>query len=139
MESPSAKASSPAAGFQPIRRAFTIDTNTRRNSPSKQFSSADSPSPAGFRRRSSTFSVDSLSEARKNLQSSTDDLIWPKPDAAGQTRSHDSSAWHSAPLAFALLPALGGMIFQNGSSVVTDIMLLGLAAIFLNWSVRLPW
>jgi hypothetical protein len=23
--------------------------------------------------------------------------------------------------------------------VITDIMLLGLAAIFLNWSVRLPW
>jgi hypothetical protein len=42
-------------------------------------------------------------------------------------------------LAFALLPALGGMFFKNGSSVITDIMLLGLAAIFLNWSVRLPW
>lgn len=31
------------------------------------------------------------------------------------------------------------MLFQNGSSVITDVMLLGLAAIFLNWSVRLPW
>jgi hypothetical protein len=31
------------------------------------------------------------------------------------------------------------MLFQNGSAVVTDIMLLGLAAIFLNWSVRIPW
>lgn len=30
-------------------------------------------------------------------------------------------------------------MFTNGSSVITDVMLLGLAAIFLNWSVRLPW
>lgn len=53
--------------------------------------------------------------------------------------SHESSPWHSAPLAFALLPAVGGMLFTNGSSIITDVMLLGLAAIFLNWSVRLPW
>lgn len=74
---------------------------------------------------------------RKTFQSSTDDLLLPKP--SGSQESHDSSAWHSAPLAFALLPALGGMMFTNGSSVMTDIMLLGLAAVFLNWSVRLPW
>lgn len=30
-------------------------------------------------------------------------------------------------------------MFTNGSYVVTDIMILGLAAVFLNWSVRLPW
>ena len=69
-----------------------------------------------------------------------DDLLLPKPSATGRDAStHDSSAWDSAPLAFALLPALGGMLFTNGSSVITDVMLLGLAAIFLNWSVRLPW
>jgi hypothetical protein len=39
----------------------------------------------------------------------------------------------------ALLPAVGGLFFQNGSAVVTDITLLALAAIFLNWAVRLPW
>ncbi|KAK3062688.1 hypothetical protein LTS18_003552, partial [Coniosporium uncinatum] len=33
----------------------------------------------------------------------------------------------------------GGLFFQNGSLFVTDICLLILAAIFLNWSVRLPW
>lgn len=57
----------------------------------------------------------------------------------GGESKHESSHWDSAPLAFALLPAVGGMLFTNGSSVVTDIILLGLAAIFLNWSVRLPW
>jgi hypothetical protein len=98
----------------------------------------DAPIP-GVRRRSSNFSDYSLREARKSFQSSTDDLLLPKPSARGHESSHDSSPWHSAPLAFALLPAIGGMLFTNGSSIITDVMLLGLAAIFLNWSVRIPW
>lgn len=102
-------------------------------------SATEAPSPAPVRRRSSGFSDYSFNEARRTFQSSTDDLLLPKPSVTGLEHSHDSSAWHSAPLAFALLPALGGMLFKNGSSIITDIMLLGLAAIFLNWSVRLPW
>ncbi|EPE30039.1 hypothetical protein GLAREA_13087 [Glarea lozoyensis ATCC 20868] len=140
VDPPSRKATSSPAGSQPLRRVLTLDENSRRSSPGSRFSpSTDVPSPASNRRRSSNFSVDSISEARRTFQSSTDDLLLPRPDASGKAQSHDSSAWHSAPLAFALLPAVGGMIFQNGSSVVTDIMLLGLAAVFLNWSVRLPW
>jgi len=49
------------------------------------------------------------------------------------------SHWHSAPLVFAILPAIGGLLFQNGSAVVTDILLLGLGSMFLNWCVRSPW
>lgn len=55
-----------------------------------------------------------------------------------EDHGHDSSHWDSAPLAFALLPAIGGLFFTNGNSVITDIMLLGFAAILLNWSVRVP-
>ncbi|KAK0100411.1 hypothetical protein ONS96_007689 [Cadophora gregata f. sp. sojae] len=126
------------------RRVLTTDESSqfRHRPPTNRFStSQDSPSPVqGIRRRSSTFSDYSLREARKSFQSSTDDLLLPKPSATGHdVATHDSSAWDSAPLAFALLPALGGMLFTNGSSVITDVMLLGLAAIFLNWSVRLPW
>ena len=101
-------------------------------------SSTDAPNIAA-RRRSSNFSDYSLNEARRSFKSSTDDLLLPKPSAVGLESGQDSSPWHSAPLAFALLPAIGGMLFQNGSSVITDVMLLGLAAIFLNWSVRVPW
>lgn len=101
----------------------------------------------GIRRRSSNFSDYSLREARRSFQSSTDDLLLPKAgrgggdgDGDGEAEGGDGgSAWQSAPLAFALLPALGGMLFTNGSSIITDVMLLGLAAIFLNWSVRIPW
>lgn len=55
------------------------------------------------------------------------------------TPPDELSHWHSSPLAFAFLPALAGLFFTNGSAFVTDILLLGLAALFLNWSVRLPW
>lgn len=134
--------SSPTPG---IRRAQTVgvggdDTAQFRPRSAHKFSTgsnADSPS-IGIRRRSSNFSDYSLNEARRQFQSSTDDLLLPKP-GTGRDESFPASHWHSAPLAFALLPAVGGMLFKNGSSVVTDIMILGLAAIFLNWSVRLPW
>lgn len=127
--SSSAKSPPPAQG---IRRSFTVDENAQfRNRPSQNRNAGP-----GVRRRSSNISDYSL----KGFQSSTDDLLLPKPSATGHEESrHESSAWDSAPLAFALLPAIGGMLFTNGSSVITDVMLLGLAAIFLNWSVRLPW
>ena len=140
-EPTSAKRSiSPA--INPLRRSLTLDeyAQFRHRPPTNRFpASTDAPSPAAPRRRSSNFSDYSLNEARRTFQSSTDDLLLPKPSTTGIESSQSSSAWHSAPLAFALLPAVGGMLFQNGSSVITDVMLLGLAAIFLNWSVRLPW
>ncbi|KAL8896285.1 MAG: hypothetical protein Q9207_007779 [Kuettlingeria erythrocarpa] len=98
---------------------------------------ADVTSPSR-RRRSSTFS-DSIDDARQSIKSSTDDLLLPRLRSAGLPSQHEPSHWHSTPLALALLPALGGIFFQNGSANVTDITLLGLAAVFLNWSVRLPW
>jgi hypothetical protein len=55
------------------------------------------------------------------------------------TDSDEPSVWLSAPLAFAILPALGGLLFQNGGAYVTDALLLVLGATFLNWCVRAPW
>ncbi|CAL3964615.1 hypothetical protein PZA11_002412 [Diplocarpon coronariae] len=124
-ESRMAERSSSSPAGAPLRRSLAVDEPRQRL-----------PSRLPTRRRSSNFSDSSLREV---LQSSTDDLLLPKPSLTGESTRHDSSAWDSAPLAFALLPALGGMLFTDGSSVITDVMLLGLAAIFLNWSVRLPW
>jgi hypothetical protein len=139
------EAASPKSPTAPVghglRRAQTIDESAQfRHRPStNRFSTNnDAPNPDPTRRRSSNFSEYSLNEIRKNFQSSTDDLLLPRPSSKIHDE-HSPSNWHSAPLAFALLPAIGGMLFQNGSAVVTDIMLLGLAAIFLNWSVRIPW
>ena len=84
---------------------------------------------------------ESLSDARRSLKSSTDEILLPKI-ISNMSNDHDleeSNHWHSLPLALALLPAAGGMMFTNGSSVVTDLTLLVLAAIFMNWALRMPW
>ena len=81
------------------------------------------------------------SDTRQSVQSSASEYILPGLgiDQNKTYTADESSHWHSSPLAFALLPAVGGLVFTNGSAFVTDILLLGLAAGFLNWSCRLPW
>ncbi|KAK6435697.1 hypothetical protein LTR95_008121, partial [Oleoguttula sp. CCFEE 5521] len=94
-----------------------------------------SPPPIS-RRRSSLISYSSLDD----MSSSFDDLVnltsrHRRPvTASGEEFTH----WHSTPLAFAILPALAGLLFNNGSAFVTDVLLLGLAAVFMNWSIRIP-
>ena len=88
---------------------------------------------------SSTFS-DSIDDARNSIKSTTDDILYPRAKSHDVDLSgHDASHWHSLPLALALLPAAGGLFFEKGSVFITDVTLLALAAVFLNWSVRLPW
>lgn len=113
-----------------IRRVKTLDEPSMRSGSMSRHFSSDSSSEAPPR-RSSNFSDYSLNEAR--------DILNPRPHAHGEVSHHDSSPLASLSLAFALLPAIAGVLFQNGTSVVTDIMLLGLAAIFLHWSVTQPW
>ncbi|KIW38493.1 uncharacterized protein PV06_09449 [Exophiala oligosperma] len=117
-----------------------------------------SPSPQGLRlrplgrattfaednsrlgRRSSSFISETLSETRRSLRSSTDDILLPRLKDGDDIVDHDeNSHWQSLPLGLALLPAVGGLLFKNGSAVITDITLLGLAAIFMNWALRSPW
>jgi hypothetical protein len=90
-------------------------------------------------RRSSILSQ--YSDTRHSVRSSTDDLLQSlgKNDMDKLTTTDEVSFWHSAPLAFAIVPAIAGLLFQNGGAVVTDILLLGLGSLFLNWCVRTPW
>ncbi len=46
-------------------------------------------------------------------------------------------AW--LPIAFAVIPPIAGLIFKNGSAFFSDLTLLGLASIFLHWSIVAPW
>lgn len=96
------------------------------------------PSPPLRQRRSSTFS-ESVDSTRQSIKSSTDDLLLPRARSADLHPSHEPSHWHSVPLALAFFPALGGLFIKDGSAIITDLTLLVLAAIFLNWAVRLPW
>lgn len=101
------------------------------------FAEGTSTSPTSMRRRSSVLS--DISEARFSVRSSADNLLRPGGHDLDKLVTEEPSPWHSAPLAFAILPAVGGLLFQNGSAVVTDVLLLGLSSIFLNWCVRAPW
>jgi hypothetical protein len=132
--------SSPS-GFPQLGRAMTVEDSSspvRRRPLSWQPTPAESSTkfePPTNRRRSSTFSDYSLHEARRNLN---DDIL--NPTGAGLDFGPvGQSSWGSLALAFALLPAVGGLFFEKGSSLVTDVMLLFLAAIFLHWSVTQPW
>ena len=131
--SPSNEASTPMAkgtarqSISPIRNRFLGRASTI----------ADIPNPLRHR-RSSNFS-DSIESTRQSIKSSTDNLLLPRATSPELESNHEPSHWHSAPLALALLPAVGGLFFHDGSAVVTDLTLLSLAAVFLNWSVRLPW
>lgn len=102
------------------------------------FSEGAHPPPAP-RRRSSIQSQ--YSDTRHSVRSSTDDLFRSlgNNDMEGLTTTDEISLWHSAPLAFAIVPAFAGLFFQNGGAVVTDILLLAFGSLFLNWCVRTPW
>ena len=120
----SRNAVSPSSGLRqrPLGRASTLAPETSQR----------------FMRRGRSFMSESLSESRRSFMASTDDLLLPRATHEFQP-SLETTNWHSLPLGLALLPAIGGLFFQNGSAFVTDISLLALAALFLNWAVRLPW
>nr|POE64995.1 hypothetical protein CFP56_34663 [Quercus suber] len=120
-------------------RTHSTPSSIAPNKPRAFQSRAPSPNPISRpRRRSSLLSLSSLDDA---AQSFTDEIINPRThkSAARKDGEDEVTHWHSTPLVFAILPAIAGLLFKNGSTFVTDILLLALAAIFLNWSVRLPW
>lgn len=125
-----ATSSSAAPPGHAIRRSFTVDETRRR--PSLRHVSSGDGGFDGPRRRSSNFTDYSLGEAR--------DILNPKAIGDDEEISpQESSSLASISLAFALLPALAGALFKNGSALVTDLLLLGLSGVFLHWSVTQPW
>ena len=46
-------------------------------------------------------------------------------------------AW--LPIGFAVIPPIAGLVFKNGSAFFSDLTLLGLASLFLHWSIVAPW
>lgn len=138
---PSSSSSSPPPppSALPPRNTPAASSLPRRGLSARAATFIEGTSTEWAQRRNSTLS-DSLSEARYSIRSSTDDLFLPRVTSDQDDPSaSEESHWHSAPLLLALLPAIAGVFFRDGSSFVTDVTLLVLAAIFLNWSVRLPW
>ena len=118
-----------------LHRAHTIDENSaRRRRPTLGNGSApnnDEPFAARMtRRRSSLFSDD----ARRILNPEPDDV-----DDRPVVAEHETSHWEALPILFALLPAVAGVLFQGGSAVATDLILLTFGGLFLYWTVTQPW
>lgn len=115
---------SSAVRLRPVPRAQTMGDTTNPSTPIMKH------------RRGSQITTDSQGE-RTSIRSSVDDLLLPK----STTNDYElgSSHFHSTPLLFAVLPALGGILFEGGSVILTDFSIIALACIFLNWSLRLPW
>ncbi|KAI0007797.1 hypothetical protein F4779DRAFT_486437 [Xylariaceae sp. FL0662B] len=117
-----------------LRRAATVgQTAQLRRRPTM---SSPEGSSVDFRRRSSTYSDFSLNDARRDLETSADGLFNPSRSGSRETKK---SPFSYLPLTLALLPAVAGVFFENGSAFFTDLILLSLAAIFLHWSVTQPW
>ncbi|KAI1167362.1 hypothetical protein F5B18DRAFT_436423 [Nemania serpens] len=114
-----------------VRRAATFGQPAplrRRVSGTNPPPSADNNPFSNIRRRSSTYS--------DYFETSADDLLNPSKSAAKEDKK---SPFVYVPLTAALLPAVAGIFFENGSAFFTDLILLSLAAIFLHWSVTQPW
>lgn len=143
--SPSASASafSPPSAGHTLRRSVTVnDAPPSRRRPTSMISLPPSDpgdfSANGMRRRSSTLSDFSITEARRSFRNGTQDIL--NPSAAKDGPAQDaSSIMSSLPLAFALLPALFGVLFEGGGAVITDVMLLGLVFVFLRYTITQPW
>lgn len=100
------------------------------------------PQGPTMRRRSSVMSTLSLEDTRNSLRrSSTDSLFRPNDERMDKYISDEpeGSHWHSLPLSFVLLPAIAGLVWSNGSTIVSDLMIITLSCAFLYWCTRLPW
>jgi len=84
------------------------------------------------RRRSSTFSQYSFTEAQQDFQ---EEILDPGPNPERAPRTWKS--W--LPIMFASIPPVAGLFFKNGAAFFSDLILLCLATIFLHWSITAPW
>lgn len=136
-EAPHADVAGTSSSALPLPPSLTVRSRLSTKTTPSVSDGASPVEPLLPRRRSSLLSFSSLDDTRHTAG----DFIRPSLglDDDNTIILEDPSHWHSSPLAFAVLPALAGLFFTNGSAFVTDICLLGLAALFLNWSVRLPW
>ncbi|KAI1317168.1 hypothetical protein F5Y16DRAFT_392921 [Xylariaceae sp. FL0255] len=127
----SGRTSSPSA--LPLRRAATIGNPPQARRRLNGVSNPPPPSSentfAGLRRRSSTYS--------DFLETSADEIL--NPSKSKEQGDITKSPFVYVPLILALLPAVAGILFENGAAFFTDLTLLSIAAIFLHWSVTQPW
>lgn len=125
MEDPSPESQPPGSQINPLLRQKML-------SRAATFEGSNAPLS---RRRSSMLS--DTSDTRHSFRSSTDSL---RTAGRHELASLDEPThWISSPVLFAVLPAIGGLLYQNGGPILTDVLTLALASWFLHWCVRFPW
>ncbi|KAL1959187.1 hypothetical protein VTO42DRAFT_2692 [Malbranchea cinnamomea] len=132
---------SPSRPLPPFtsRPGFHDASQLRRRQGHPSGTAADAPPATPYIRRTSTFS-DMLTDTGQSLKTSAGSILMPHMDPRWATASPDSdSLLQSLPLVLALLPAFGGLFFRDAHAYLTDLTLLILAVIFLNWCTRIPW
>ncbi|KAK4123884.1 hypothetical protein N657DRAFT_572351 [Parathielavia appendiculata] len=134
MGSPGVEASTSTAVPSPEnlrRRSIQLNEPVRRPSLGGPFI-PDTPIEKRRQRRSSTLSTYSFSEATRDFQ---EEIIDPGPGSQWEIMT-----WRSQlPLLFVLVPTVAGLVFKNGNSFFTDVILIFIAMIILHWSVSAPW
>lgn len=73
------------------------------------------------------------------LRDGTHEILNPGAAKHVASAQYGSSAISNLPLAFAFLPAVCGVLFKDGQAMITDLMLLILALIFLRYTMSQPW
>ncbi|QDS70039.1 hypothetical protein FKW77_003962 [Venturia effusa] len=78
--------------------------------------------------------------SRQFSRTSTDNIFLPRiSEDPLNDPDEPTQQWHSLALAFVALPAFAGLFFDNGSAIMTDVLMLGLGCLFLYWSIKWPW
>ena len=127
-----------------LRQRLSFARNHRKGSPSPAVDKSQPTSPTGRKSSMRTESLRSNSSSYNarpsNFRQSTEDLLSPRAIDEDDDDEHSgTSLWYSVPLILAIVPAVGGVAFKGGSVLFTDLTLLALSSIYLNWFLVAPW
>jgi len=77
--------------------------------------------------------------SRQFSQSSMDSFLPPRIPEPSNQEPKELSPFRYGLLLFVALPILAGTIFENGSSVMVDLLLIIIGCLILHWSIEYPW
>ncbi len=77
--------------------------------------------------------------SRQFSQSSMDSFLPPRIPELSHQEPKEPSPFRFGLLLLVALPILAGTIFENGSSVMVDLLLVIIGCLILYWSIEYPW
>ena len=77
--------------------------------------------------------------SRQFSQSSMDSFLPPRIPEPSHQEPKEPSPFRFGLLLLVALPILAGTIFENGGSVMVDLLLVIIGCLILYWSIEYPW